>query len=46
MLAYLASEDERVSRDLRATVVDFRTGEPREWPTCEDGARTTNERYR
>ncbi len=29
MLTYLASEDERVSRDVRANVVDFRTGEPR-----------------
>jgi hypothetical protein len=46
MLAYLASEDERVSRDLRASVVDFRTGEPAEWPSCEDGARETTERYR
>jgi len=46
MLAYLASQDERVSRDERATVVDFQTGEPGEWPVCEDGARETTERYR
>jgi hypothetical protein len=46
MLAYLASEDERVSRDVRANVVDFRTGAPAEWPACEDGARETTERYR
>jgi len=46
MLAYLASEDERVSRDLRAELVDPSTGEPREWPVCEDGDRETNERYR
>jgi Zn-dependent M28 family amino/carboxypeptidase len=46
MLAYLASEDERVSRDVRASVVNFRTGEPAEWPTCEDGARETTARYR
>jgi Zn-dependent M28 family amino/carboxypeptidase len=46
MLAYLASEDDRVPRDERATVVDFRTGEPGEWPACEDGARETTERYR
>ncbi len=46
MLAYLASEGERVSRDLQANVVDFTTGEPGEWPACEDGARQTSERYR
>ena len=46
MLAYLASEDERVSRDVRATVINRRTGEPAEWPACEDGARETNARYR
>ena len=46
MLAYLASEGERVSRDLQANVVDSMTGEPSEWPVCEDGARTTTERYR
>ena len=46
MLAYLAAEDERVSRDLRAAPVDFSTGEPSQWPTCEDGARETSERYR
>ena len=46
MLAYLASEDERVSRDQRAIPVDRLTGEPTEWPTCEDGARQTTEEYR
>jgi hypothetical protein len=46
MLAYLASEDERVSREVRANVVDFETGKPAEWPTCEDGTRETNARYR
>jgi Zn-dependent M28 family amino/carboxypeptidase len=46
MLAYLASEDDRVSRERRVMPVDPRTGEIRPWPACEDGARETNERYR
>ncbi len=45
MLAYLASEDDRVSRERRVMPVDPRTGEIRPWPACEDGARETNERY-
>ncbi|MGW8283162.1 MAG: M20/M25/M40 family metallo-hydrolase [Gemmatimonadota bacterium] len=45
MLAYLASEDERVPRDRRIMPVDAETGEPIPWPVCEDGARETNERY-
>ncbi|MEE8572088.1 MAG: M20/M25/M40 family metallo-hydrolase [Gemmatimonadota bacterium] len=46
MLAYLASEDDRVSRERRVMPVDPETGEIRPWPACEDGARETNERYR
>ena len=46
MLAYLASEDDRVPRDRRVMPVDPRTGEVRVWPTCEDGERETNARYR
>jgi hypothetical protein len=46
MLAYLASEDERLPRDRRVLPVDPRTGEQRTWPVCEDGARQTNQRYR
>ena len=46
MLAYLASEDDRVSRERRVMPVDPGTGEIRPWPACEDGARETNERYR
>ena len=46
MLAYLASEDGRVPRDRRVMPMDPSTGETRAWPTCEDGARETNERYR
>jgi hypothetical protein len=46
MLAYLASEDDRVPRDRRVMPVDPETGETREWPACEDGARQTSEHYR
>lgn len=46
MLAYLASEDDRVPRDRRIMPVDSRTGEVQVWPTCEDGARETSDRYR
>jgi len=46
MLAYLASEDDRVSRERRVMPMDPETGEIRPWPACEDGARETNERYR
>jgi Zn-dependent M28 family amino/carboxypeptidase len=41
MLTYLASEDpEMVSRERRAVMPMGRGGEPREWPTCRDGARS------
>lgn len=45
MLAYLAAEDERVPRDRRVMPVDAISGEPQEWPACEDGSRQTSERY-
>ena len=45
MLAYMASEDDRVPRDRRVMPLDDETGQPRPWPVCEDGARETNERY-
>lgn len=46
MLAYLASEGDQLPRDRRVLPVDSRTGEQRQWPVCEDGARQTSERYR
>jgi hypothetical protein len=46
MLAYQAAEGERVPRDRRVMPVDEESGERIEWPTCEDGARGTSERYR
>lgn len=46
MLTYLASEDEVIPRDQRDLGADPETGEPREWPSCEDGARETTERFR
>ncbi len=46
MLAYMASEDPAfVPRDRRVMPVNPRTGEQREWPTCEDGARETMDRF-
>jgi len=46
MLTYMASEDPTfVPRDRRVMPVDARTGEQREWPTCQDGARETMERF-
>lgn len=45
MLAYLASEDERVPRDRRIMPADRETGEPRPWPSCEPPDRSTSERY-
>src|SRR6056297_1078746 len=43
MLAYMASEDpERVSRERRSVLPETRGGNPGEWPTCRDGARTFN----
>jgi len=46
LLAYQASEDSRVPRDRRVLGTNPRTGEQRTWPTCEDGARETSERFR
>jgi hypothetical protein len=46
MLTYLASEDNVMPRDRRELGADPETGEPREWPVCEDGARKTTERFR
>ena len=41
MLAYLAAEDpETMPRDQRVLPPNRRTGEPGQWPTCRDGART------
>jgi hypothetical protein len=41
MLAYLASEEpDRLPRDQRVLQPNPRTGEPRQWPTCRDGARS------
>jgi len=43
MLAYMASEDpERVSRERRSVLPETRGGNPGEWPTCRDGARSYN----
>jgi hypothetical protein len=46
MLTYLASEDETMPHDRRDLGNDPETGEPREWPACEDSARRTTERFR
>ncbi len=46
LLAYQASEDSRIPRDRRVLGTNPRTGEQRTWPTCEDGARETMERFR
>lgn len=41
MLAYLASEEpDRLPRTRRALPTSRRTGEPGEWPSCRDGARS------
>lgn len=45
MLAYLASEGDRVPRDRRDYLLDPETGEPMEWPTCASPDRATSERY-
>jgi hypothetical protein len=37
MLAYLASEDERIPRDRREVLpINRRTGQPMTWPTCRE----------
>jgi carboxypeptidase Q len=41
MLAYMASEEpDRLPRDRRVLPPNPRTGEPSQWPTCRDGARS------
>ena len=45
-LAYLASEDSRISRDQRDLGVDPRTGEQRTWPECQLPARETSDRFK
>jgi len=41
MLAYLAAQDpERVSRVRRSNLGTSRAGNPNQWPTCRDGARS------
>ena len=47
MLAYLASEEpQRLPRDRATELVNPRTGEPMEWPTCQQPARTSAESTR
>ncbi len=47
MLVYLAAEDTRVPRDRRAVMpTSRRTGQQMSWPTCRDGARTSERRDR
>ena len=45
MLAYLASEDDRISR-ARRQLGTTPNGNERAWPECRDGARETSDRFR
>ena len=46
ILAYMASEDANfVPRDRRVMPANPQTGEPQDWPSCEDGARVTSETF-
>jgi Zn-dependent M28 family amino/carboxypeptidase len=45
MLAYLASEDDRLPRDRRLLGDNPRTGEARTWPECSLPARETPDRF-
>lgn len=45
-LVYLAAEDGRISREQRDLGKDPRSGEPREWPSCQLPARETTERFK
>jgi carboxypeptidase Q len=41
MLAYLASEDDRLPRERRTVLPAGRGGQPAQWPTCQPGRATS-----
>ncbi|MFT5145149.1 MAG: carboxypeptidase Q [Rhodothermales bacterium] len=46
MLAYQASEDDRIPRTRRQLAVNAATGSERPWPVCQDAARETSDRFK